>query len=86
LAWRRCLSFFKTFRDTACKRLVDTVFSDRHHHDHCLPVSANGRGNEDSRLGRNVGGRRGRVLAEDDDAKRHRGNGANDLRGNSAGK
>jgi hypothetical protein len=86
LAWRRCLSFFKTFRDAACKRLVDAVFSERHHHDHCLPVGANRRRNEDSRrLDGRLDGRR-RVLAEHDDAKRHRGNRTNDLRRNSAGK
>jgi hypothetical protein len=81
-----CLSFFKIFRDALRKRLVNpAVLTHRQHDDHCLLVSANRRRNEDSRL---VGGRgrRRHVLAEDDDAERHGGNGADDLRGNPAGK
>ena len=83
---RFCLSFFKRFRNSLCKNLVDAaVFSHRQHDDHCLLVSANRGRNEDSwRVRRR--GRRRRMLAEDDDAERHRGNGANNLRGNSAGK
>jgi hypothetical protein len=81
-----CLSFFKRFRDSLRKQLVNAaVFTGRHHDDHCLLVSANRSRHEDSRLVR--GRRRSRgVLAEDDDAERHGGNGADDLRGNSAGK
>jgi hypothetical protein len=81
-----CLSFFKRFRDSLCKQLVHAaVFTHRQHDDHCLLVSANWSRNEDSRL---VGGRRRsrRMLAEDDDAERDGGNGADNLRGNSAGK
>jgi hypothetical protein len=80
-----CLSFFKRFRDSLCKNLVDVaVFTDRQHDDHCLLLSANRSRDEDSRR---VGGRgrRRRMPAEDDDAERHRGNGADDLGGNSAG-
>jgi hypothetical protein len=81
-----CLSFFKRFRDSLCKNLVDAaVFTHRQHDDHCLLMSANRRRDEDSRRVR-WRGRRRRVLAEDDDAERHRGNGADDLGGNSAGK
>jgi hypothetical protein len=81
-----CLSFFKRFRNSLCKNLVDAaVFTHRQHDDHCLLVSANRGRDEDSWRVRGRGRRR-RVLAQDDDAERYCGNRADDLRGNSAGK
>jgi hypothetical protein len=87
---RCCLSFFKSLGDLGGHRLVRrAVLSSGQHHDDCLPVSANRGGNEDS----GPGGRghfeslRRRVrLAQDEDAKRHSCNGANELRDNPAGK
>jgi hypothetical protein len=62
------------------------VPAERHHHDHCLPVSADGGGNEDSGLSTCGGLHRRVTAAEDEVAERHRRDRPDDLRDNPAGK
>jgi hypothetical protein len=59
-----------------------TVLSRWHQDNHCLPVGAHLRGDQDGGRRRGVGAV---VTAQHDDAKRHSGNGANELRDDAAG-